>query len=252
MTQLSHIAVKNLTMKYGDHIVQHDISFDIKPQEIFFIIGDSGCGKSTLLRHMIGLNEPAKGDVIYNGCSFWQVSIEKQQRIMRNFGVMYQGGALWNSMTLIENVGLPLREHSNLKNKEITEIAELKLAQVGLASFDDYYPAEISSGMRKRAGIARAMALDPKILFFDEPSAGLDPMSSKELDGLIVQLRDSLDTTIVVVSHELPSIFAIADDTVFLDADTKTVIGTGKPSDLLSKTENKKVIEFLTRGKGKN
>lgn len=244
----SHIAVRGLTMAYGDFIVQRDLDFTIRRGDIFIIMGGSGCGKSTLLRHMIGLNEPARGDILYDGKNFWQANEKQRAGIMRGIGVLYQSGALWSSMTLAENVALPLGEYTALTPAEIRDLAALKLALVGLAGFEDYYPFEISGGMRKRAGLARAMALDPQILFFDEPSAGLDPISAKLLDDLILQLRDSLGTTIVVVTHELASIFAIGTNSVFLDAESKTMIAAGDPKKLLAESSDPKVKMFLTRG----
>jgi phospholipid/cholesterol/gamma-HCH transport system ATP-binding protein len=243
-----HIEVRDLTMAYGDFVIQHDLSFRIRRGDVFVIMGDSGCGKSTLLRHMIGLKSPARGDVLYNGRSFWGASAEERQQMTRSFGVLYQSGALWSSMTLAENVGLPLAEYTELRPEEIRELASLKLALVGLAGFEDFFPAEISGGMQKRAGLARAMALDPEILLFDEPSAGLDPISSRRLDDLILELRESLGTTIVVVTHELASIFTIASDSVFLDAEKRTMIARGDPRKLRDECENAKVRRFLQRG----
>ena len=214
-------------MAYGSFVIQHDLTFSIQPGEIFIIMGGSGCGKSTLLRHLIGLMPPAKGEVLYDGESFWAATPEDRERMMRRFGVLYQSGALWSSMTLAENVALPLGEYTDLSPREIREVVALKLALVGLAGFEDFYPAEISGGMRKRAGLARAMALDPDILFFDEPSAGLDPLSSRRLDDLILELRDSLGATVVVVTHELASIFTIGDNGVFLDAGDEDHAGGG-------------------------
>jgi phospholipid/cholesterol/gamma-HCH transport system ATP-binding protein len=242
------ITVSDLTMAYGDFVIQRDLNFAVRRGEVFIIMGGSGCGKSTLLRHLIGLMEPARGDVRYDGEDFWKAEPERRDLMLRRFGVLYQRGALWSSMTLAENVALPLREFSPLGPAEIQEVASLKLALVGLAGFEEFYPAEISGGMQKRAGLARAMALDPEILFFDEPSAGLDPLSARLLDDLILQLRDSLGATVVVVTHELPSIFAIGDDAVFLDAETRTMLARGKPSTLLKECPNPKVRAFLTRG----
>ena len=182
------ITITDLTMAYGSFVIQHDLTFSIQPGEIFIIMGGSGCGKSTLLRHLIGLMRPAKGEVLYDGQSFWTATPEDRERMMRRFGVLYQSGALWSSMTLAENVALPLGEYTDLSPREIRDVVALKLALVGLAGFEDFYPAEISGGMRKRAGLARAMALDPDILFFDEPSAGLDPLSSRRLDDLILEI----------------------------------------------------------------
>ncbi|OLC66107.1 MAG: polyamine ABC transporter ATP-binding protein [Candidatus Rokubacteria bacterium 13_1_40CM_4_67_11] len=235
-------------MRYGERLIQRDLNFTIGAGEIFVIMGGSGCGKSTLLRHLIGLVRPARGDVLYDGESFWTAEPEQRDRIMRRFGVLYQAGALWSSLTLAENVALPLGEYTRLTSSEIAELVSLKLALVGLAGFEEFYPAEISGGMRKRAGLARAMALDPDILFFDEPSAGLDPISSKLLDDLILELRDSLGATVVMVTHELASIFAIGGNSVFLDAETKTMIASGSPTDLLEHSPDPKVRRFLTRG----
>ncbi len=235
-------------MAYGSFVVMRDINVRVKRGEIFIIMGGSGCGKSTLLRHMIGLKEPAKGDVYYDGVPFWKSDDEERQEKLRSFGVLFQGGALWSSMTLTENIGLVLGEYTEFPPLEIREIARLKLALVGLKGFEDYYPAEISGGMCKRAGLARALALDPDVLFFDEPSAGLDPISSRNLDELILQLRDSLGATFVVVTHELPSIFTIADNAIFLDPETRTVRAQGNPRELLQNSTDPAVKAFLTRG----
>lgn len=242
------ITVRNLTMAYGSQVIQRDLNFTINRGDIFIIMGGSGCGKSTLLRHMIGLKEPAAGEVLYDHVSFWGADPQARAKIMRSFGILYQSGALWSSMTLAENVALPLEEFTRLAPEEISQLVSLKMSLVGLAGFEGYYPSEISGGMRKRAGLARAMALDPDILFFDEPSAGLDPISARNLDDLILQLRDSLGATVVVVTHELASIFAIGNNSVFLDADSKTQIATGDPKELLQKSRDPRVLNFLTRG----
>jgi phospholipid/cholesterol/gamma-HCH transport system ATP-binding protein len=242
------IEIQNLTMAYGSYVVMQDINAQVRRGSVFVIMGGSGCGKSTLLRHMIGMMRPAQGDVLYDGQSFWGMDDSGRQNELRKFGVLFQSGALWSSMTLAENVALPLGEYTDLPPENIQEIVRLKLSLVGLRGFEDFYPAEISGGMCKRAGLARAMALDPEILFFDEPSAGLDPISSRNLDHLILELRDSLGATIVVVTHELASIFAIADDSIFLDADTKTVRAKGNPKELLKNSDDPKVRVFLTRG----
>jgi phospholipid/cholesterol/gamma-HCH transport system ATP-binding protein len=244
----ARITVRDLDMRYGERVIQRDLGFTVQAGEIFVIMGGSGCGKSTLLRHLIGLVHPARGDVFYDGDSFWTAEPPARERLMRRFGVLYQSGALWSSLTLAENVALPLGEYTRLKPAEIAELVALKLALVGLAGFEEFYPSEISGGMRKRAGLARAMALDPDILFFDEPSAGLDPISSKLLDDLILELRDSLGATVVVVTHELASIFSIASNSVFLDAETKTMIATGSPRDLRHHSPDPRVRRFLTRG----
>lgn len=244
----AHIEVRDLTMAYGSFVLQRNINFTVRPGDIFIVMGGSGCGKSTLLRHMVGLKEPAKGQVLYDGESFWDADPAGKERIMRRFGILYQSGALWSSMTLAENVALPLEQYTELSSERIGEIVSLKLALVGLAGFEEFYPSEISGGMKKRAGLARAMALDPDILFFDEPSAGLDPISARRLDDLILELRDSLGTTVVVVTHELASIFAIGNNSIFLDADEKTMIASGDPHKLLTECDNPKVHSFLTRG----
>jgi len=197
---------------------------------------------------MVGLKEPAKGKVFYGATSFWDSDPPERKAIMRRFGILYQSGALWSSMTLAENVALPLGEYTSLKPAEIKELVSLKLSLVGLAGFEEFYPSEISGGMRKRAGLARAMALDPDILFFDEPSAGLDPISARRLDELILELRASLGATVVVVTHELASIFAIGNNSVFLDAETRTMIAVGDPNKLLEESTDPKIRSFLTRG----
>lgn len=235
-------------MAYGSFVVQRDLNFVVNREDVFIIMGGSGCGKSTLMNHMAGLKEPACGDVFYGGQRFWGVDEATRQGLKRRFGVMFQQGALWTSMTLAENIGLPLGEFTALNAREIRELASLKLALVGLNGFEDYYPSEISGGMQKRASVARAMALDPEILFFDEPSAGLDPVSARNLDDLILELRDSLHTTMVVVTHELDSIFTIGNNSVFLDPESRTQIATGDPGLLLRESEDPRVIRFLTRG----
>jgi phospholipid/cholesterol/gamma-HCH transport system ATP-binding protein len=242
------IRVKDLTMAYGDYVVMRDLDFGVRRGDIFFIMGGSGCGKSTLLRHMIGLNEPARGEVWYGDVNFTAASDEEREPIRRRFGILFQSGALWSSMTLAENVGLPLEQFSRLVPTEIAEAATLKLALVGLKGFEEFFPSEISGGMQKRAGLARAMALDPDVLFFDEPSAGLDPLSSRLLDDLIRSLRDSLGATIVIVSHELASILSIADDCIFLDTEVRTMSARGNPRALLANPPNENVRRFLTRG----
>jgi len=243
-----HITVKDLTMSYGDFVIQRDLDFTVNRGDIFIIMGGSGCGKSTLLKIMIGLKSPAVGDVFYEGKSFWKASDVEREQMSRNFGVLFQSGALWSSMTLAENIALSLKQYTDLEAKEIAELCSLKLALVGLAGFEDYYPNEISGGMKKRAGLARAIAMDPEILFFDEPSAGLDPISSRLLDDLILELRDSLGATVVIVTHELASMFAIADDSVFLDPDTKTMLATANPKYLRDHSDNFVVRNFLLRG----
>ena len=238
-------------MAYGSRLIQRDLNFTVSRGDIFIIMGGSGCGKSTLLRHLVGLQAPAKGRILYDGeVSLWEAEPEEQARLKRSFGILYQSGALWSSLTLGENVALPLQQYTRLGAGQIQELVSLKLALVGLAGFEDYYPSEISGGMKKRAGLARAMALDPAILFFDEPSAGLDPISAHLLDDLILELRQSLGATVVVVTHELASIFAIGNNSVFLDPETKTMIASGDPRRLLAESDDPRVIDFLTRGEG--
>ena len=246
------IVVQNLDMAYGDFVIQKNLNFTVRQGDIFVIMGGSGCGKSTLLRHMIGLKEPARGEVFYGDVNFTTAGPTKRQEILRGIGVLYQSGALWSSMTLAENVALPLGEYTRLAPAEMREVACLKLALVGLKGFEEHYPSEISGGMQKRAGLARAMALDPEVLFLDEPSAGLDPISSRLLDELILELRASLGATVVVVSHELASIFAIGDNSVLLDAESRTMIAQGDPKKLLETSKDPRVRRFLTRGGDKS
>lgn len=243
----AHIRFENVTVGYGDRVVQRDLDFTINRGEIFAVMGPSGCGKSTLMRCAIGLLPPMEGRILYDGESFWDADLDRRNVLMRSFGVTYQSGALWSSMTLAENVALPLSEFLGLSERDAGEISALKLALVGLAGFEDYYPSEISGGMRKRASIARAMALDPDTLFLDEPSAGLDPITSRLLDELIVHLRDSLGTTIVIVSHELHSILSICDNSVFLDTEASTMLATGKPALLKERSDDPLVRQFLRR-----
>ena len=243
------IEVRGLVMNYGSYVVMQDINFTVQPGQVFVIMGGSGCGKSTLLKYLIGLKPVEKGEIYYHGRSFSKASEDEKEELQRSFGVLYQGGALWSTRTLAENVALPLEEYSKLSSHEIRELSSLKLSLVGLKGFEDFYPSEISGGMRKRAGLARAMSLDPEILFFDEPSAGLDPISSRRLDDLILRLRDSLGTTVVVVTHELASIFAIADTAIFLDAETKKMPVHGDPRELVKEGKSDpQVRTFLLRG----
>ncbi len=243
-----HITAQDLTMAYGDFLIQKDLNFSINRGDIFIIMGGSGCGKSTLLKIMIGLKSPETGDVFYDDEPFWASSDAEREATKRKFGTLFQSGALWSSMTLAENIGLALQQYTALGDAEIREVAAYKLMLVGLAGFEDYYPNEISGGMKKRAGLARAMALDPEILFFDEPSAGLDPISAKLLDDLILELCESLGTTVVIVTHELASIFAIGNNSVFLDPVTKTQLATGNPIELRDHHSNFEVRNFLARG----
>lgn len=241
------IHVDALTMAYGDFVVMRDLNFDVAAGEILVIMGGSGCGKSTLLKHLIGLKQPASGSISYGTQPFSAASPQERQSLLRKVGVTYQSGALFSSMTLAENVAVPLEKETRLKKDQIREITSYKLSLVGLAGFEDFYPSEISGGMRKRASLARAIALDPKLLFFDEPSAGLDPVSSARLDDLILQLRNSLGTTVVIVTHELDSIFAIADNCIYLDVETRTLTAKGSPRELVADPPNQRVLEFLTR-----
>ena len=250
MSDAPRIQVRDLDMAFGSYVVLQGVSFEVKRGEIFVVMGPSGCGKSTLMRHMIGLEEPAGGDILYDGESYWGAEEERRAAINRRFGILFQSGALWSSMSLAENVALPLSLYTKLKAPEIAELVSYKLALVGLRGFEDFYPSELSGGMRKRAGLARAMALDPDILFFDEPSAGLDPVSANRLDRLLLELRDGLGTTIVMVTHELESIFTIADTAVFLDNETRTAIAWGPPAVLKDGCEHASVRAFLSRGVG--
>lgn len=243
------LTIENLQVGYGSYILMRDVSFEVRKGDIFFIMGGSGCGKSTLLHVLMGLKSPQAGEVFFGDINFWGGTPATRRACMRHAGVLFQSGALWSSMTLAENVGLALEQYTDLDADEIRELAMLKLSLVGLAGFEDYYPSEISGGMSKRAGLARALALDPQILFLDEPSAGLDPVSSNLLDELIQELRDSLGATFVIVSHELASIFNIGTNGIFLDVNTRTATAHGNPSVLLHDPHtNHDALMFLTRG----
>jgi len=244
----THIIVRDLTMAYGSFVVMRDLNFTISRGEVFIIMGGSGSGKSTLLRHLIGLQEPAKGEIYFGDDNFTKADEAERQRILRRIGVLFQSGALWSSMTLAENIGLLLEDYTDLNPEEIREVASLKLALVGLKGYEDFYPSEISGGMQKRAGLARAIALDPEALFLDEPSAGLDPVTARRLDELILELRDSLGATVVVVTHDVASILTIGDNSIFLDAEASTITARGHPKGLLAHSPEPKVREFLTRG----
>lgn len=247
MTQQPFIQVKNLTIAYGHFVLLRDISFSVNRGDIFIIMGGSGCGKSSLLRVMTGLT-PATGQVLIDGTDMLSAPAPVKTNLMKRAGILYQSGALFSSMTLAENIALPLQQYTDYSPQMIAELIDLKLALVGLKGFGDFYPSEISGGMKKRAGLARALALDPDILYFDEPSAGLDPISSKLLDDLIRDINQSLGTTIVIVTHELPSIFAIGTNAIFLDADKKGIGAYGNPTQLLKHPPNDTVAQFLTRG----
>lgn len=243
------IEARTLTCGYEGRVVLKDVTFSVRPAELFFVIGGSGCGKSTLLRHLIGLNPLMSGEVRFNGRTFDDKSGAARRDLLKTFGVLFQSGALWSSLTLRENVALPLELHTRLNRRERNELAVLKLSQVGLQGFEDYYPSEISGGMKKRAGLARALALDPAIVFFDEPSAGLDPITSRKLDELILQIRDTFGTTCVVVSHELASINDIADRIILLDRDAQGIVAEGDPRVLARESADPRVREFFGRGK---
>lgn len=250
MEETAAITVSNLTMAYGSFVLQRNLNFTVEKGDIFVIMGGSGCGKSTLLRHLTGLKEPAAGRVLYGKEDFWQLDNDGRDRIIRRSGILYQAGALWSSMTLAENIAVPITTYTTLDEKTVQELVSFKLSLVGLAGFEDFYPSQISGGMRKRAGLARAIALDPEFLFFDEPSAGLDPISASNLDDLILELKESLGATVVIVTHELASIYAIANNSVFLDSESKTMLATGDPKALLKESDNDTLIRFLTRGTG--
>jgi phospholipid/cholesterol/gamma-HCH transport system ATP-binding protein len=245
------IGVAGLECRYGDTVVLTGVSFAVQEGELFFVIGGSGCGKSTLLRHLVGLMKPVRGTVSYFGENFTDADLAARRNLLKTFGVLYQNGALWSSMTLRENVALPLEQYTTLDRRERDEIVSLKLAQVGLAGYEDFFPSELSGGMRKRAGLARALALDPRIVFFDEPSAGLDPVTSRNLDNLVLQIRETLGTTMVIVSHELASIFALADRVIMLDHEARGIIAEGRPRELAASNDDPRVREFLTRGEEK-
>ncbi|MFA6567983.1 MAG: ATP-binding cassette domain-containing protein [Victivallales bacterium] len=241
------LEIRNLTVGYGDFVVLEKLNFTVYEGEIFVILGGSGCGKSTVLKHIIGLDEPISGDIIISGASMVNSSEQVKVDLSRKFGVLYQSGALFSSLTLEENVALPLKEFTELSPDMISSVAKLKLSLVGLEGFEHFLPSEISGGMKKRAGLARALALDPKILFFDEPSAGLDPISSAELDKLILDLRENLGCTMVIVTHELDSIFSVADRVIILDKEKRGIVEEGDPRKLRENSPNEWVRKFLNR-----
>ncbi|MCM8538553.1 MAG: ATP-binding cassette domain-containing protein [Lentisphaeraceae bacterium] len=240
------IKVCDLTMAYGSRTIMEDLNFSINKGEIFIILGGSGCGKSTLLKHLIGLYEPHKGEILIRDKSIVTADVEEKQQIMKSFGVLYQSGALFGSLTLAENI-LVVLEHTDLTDAEKSKVVEEKLEIVELKGYEEFYPSEISGGMKKRAGLARAMALNPDLLFFDEPSAGLDPISSANLDKTILKLKNELGTTMVIVTHELDSIYSIADKVLFLDKETKTMCDLGHPEELRKNSKNDFVRRFLNR-----
>jgi len=234
-------------MQYGDLVIMNDLNFSIERGEVFVIMGGSGSGKSTLLKHLIGLKPPAQGTILFDGEDFTTADETHRKDVLRRMGVLYQNGALWSGLTLTENVSLPLEEFTTLDARSIAEVVSLKLALVGLRGFEEFYPAAISGGMRKRAALARAIALDPEVLFLDEPSSGLDPISASRLDDLIVEIKASFGTTIVVVTHDLESIFRIADRALFLDITEKTMTALGNPAELRDNPPSEEVHRFLTR-----
>ena len=249
MTKIPHIVVEGLEMRYGEVLIQENLNFTVYRGDIFIIMGGSGCGKTTLLKHMIGLKPPYKGRILFNGVSLWDANPSEKVALLHKMGILYQTGALWNSMTIYENIALTMEIFTKMNPERIRENVSLKLSLVGLAGFEEYYPSEISEGMKKRAGLARALALDPEILFFDEPSSGLDPINAKHFDDLVLALRNSLNSTVIIVTHELESLLSLGTNSVFLDAESKTMIAEGVPRTLLKESENVKVKRFLTRGR---
>jgi len=241
------IDVVDVTASYGENVIFRNVSFQVMKGEILVILGGSGCGKSTLLKHMFGLNKPASGKVFLDGIDVSTENEHELARLRRHIGVLFQSGALFGSMTLAENVSLLLETYTDLPSDMIDRIVHMKLSLVGLAGYENYLPSELSGGMKKRAGLARAMALDPKVLFFDEPSAGLDPITSAGLDNLMKKINKGLGTTMVVVTHELDSIFSIADRIVMLDKESKSIIAIGDPRELKESSQDPRVRNFFLR-----
>jgi phospholipid/cholesterol/gamma-HCH transport system ATP-binding protein len=241
------LEVKNLSARFGSNIVFEDISFDVYQGEVLVIVGESGCGKSTLLKIMIGLQKPYAGRVFYEGRDIISASETLLKEYRQNIGVLFQSGALFSSMTLKENISLPLQTYTDLEQDKITQIVKMKLGMVNLEGYDDHYPAELSGGMRKRAGIARAMALDPHVLFLDELSAGLDPVTAVGLDDLIIKTNEALGTTMVIVTHELESIYKIAHRVLMLEKQAGGIIAQGTPTQLKGHTDDPRVKSFFLR-----
>jgi len=241
------LEVADLELRYGNRTILKNICFEVEEGSCLVVMGASGCGKSTLLKALTGLLKPVSGQVLFHNGELWNEGALPNEKILSNFGVLFQGGALWSSMNLLENISLPLQTFSNLSVAEIEAMASYKLNLVGLSGCEYLYPSELSGGMQKRAGLARALALDPSILFLDEPSAGLDPVTSKQLDDLIIELKNSLGITFVVVTHELESIFSIADNSLFLSNVSMTILDRGNPNQLRSISKFDEVTKFLSR-----